>query len=213
MSIVNIMTELKARKISKILDMLIPVDPSQKTSTTAFKMLVATILSAQSTGKQTRKAADTLFAIADTPDKMIRLGELDIQDLIKTVGLFRNKAKAIYKTSQMLIDKYSGIVPGDLKALCELPGVGLKTASILLQFYFGQAAMPVDTHIFRCARRWGLSDRNTADGVSHDLQKLYPKTMWGKIHMQIVRFGRQYCPARNHDFSKCPVCSWAHEIG
>ena len=204
--------DIKIAKICKILDHYEPYIPSKSSSLSAFRCLIATILSAQSTGRQTRIAADALFSHADTPKQMILLGEENIRNIIKTVGLWRNKAKAIYKTSQALIDQHDGTVPADIIQLQKLPGVGLKTASIVMSFYFGLPAMAVDTHIFRSARRWGLSSAKSADGVSRDLQKLFPKENWNKMHVQIIRFARQYCRARPHVISRCPICSWAYSL-
>lgn len=197
-------------RICQILDIYEPYILSKSRSQSAFRTLIGTILSAQSTGKQTRTAANALFDKADTPRRMIALGRSEIENLIKTVGLWRNKAKAIFNSSVYIIERFEGDVPADIDKLQELPGVGLKTASIVMSFYFGQPAMAVDTHIFRSARRWGLSSAKSADGVSRDLQKLFPKQNWNKMHVQMIRFARQYCRARPHNISECPMCSWAY---
>lgn len=195
--------------ITATLDKYYPFVPADlRTKRTAFQCLVATILSAQSTGKQTATAANNLFeAGGNTPQNIVSMGEKEIQRLIKSVGLWRNKAKNIYKASQTLIEKFNSVVPSDLAQLQSLPGVGPKTAAIVLVFFFGQPAMPVDTHVFRCARRWGMSVSKTASRVSQDLQKIFPAAEWGKRHLQIVSFGRHYCKALRHDTATCPMCS------
>lgn len=204
------MISQRNRRVQEVLDEFTPYKPSIWKEKSAYRCLISTILSAQTTGLQTRIAAKSLFDVACDPVSMIDLGEEHIGRLIKNVGLWRNKAKAIYRTSIMILDEYDGQVPSDLQLLRSLPGVGLKTASIVMAFYFGQPAMPVDTHIFRCARRWGLSVAKNPDGVSRDLQSQFPSQQWNKLHVQIITFGRRYCTAKKHDSQRCPMCSWAN---
>lgn len=206
------MTSQKHRKVLRVLDEFTPYKPSKSKARSAYQCLISTILSAQTTAAQTRIASKSLFDIASDPASIIKLGEENIRRLIKNVGLWRNKAKAIYRSSVIVLDKYAGEIPADLEVLKSLPGVGLKTASIVMAFYFGKPAMPVDTHIFRCARRWGLSNARTADGVSRDLQGQFPSYEWNKLHVQIISFARQYCTAKKHIVNECPMCSWAYVL-
>lgn len=172
-----------------------------------FTLLVAVVLSAQATDVSVNKVTPTLFALADTPEKMVLLSPGQIESIIKPVGLSPAKSKAIHALSRILLDEHEGSVPMDMAALERLPGVGHKTASVVMSQAFGVAAFPVDTHIHRLAYRWKLSDGKNVLKTERDLKKLFPETMWNKLHLQIIYFGRKYCPARGHVPENCPVCS------
>lgn len=173
-----------------------------------YTLLVAVLLSAQTTDQRVNQVTKQLFQYAKTPEQMILLSVEFIESCVRPCGLGRKKAQAIWDLSQKLIQSYEGKVPSCLKDLETLPGVGHKTASVVLVQGFGKPAFPVDTHIFRCAKRWGLSDQKTVEGVEKDLKKVFPKDQWGKLHLQIIAFARQYCKARSHVKEKCPICSY-----
>ena len=143
------------------------------------------------------------------PKHFVKLGRKKIENLIKRIGIFRIKAKSIFNLSKILMEKYSGKVPKTFEQLEELPGVGHKTASVVMSQGFGYPAFPVDTHIHRLAKRWGLSKGSNVEMTERDLKKLWPKETWNKRHLQIIFFGREYCPARNHNMKLCKICSWA----
>ena len=172
-----------------------------------FRTLVSTILSAQSTNKQTAIVSNKLFAEAWTIREINLLPEQAVQSLISTSGLWRRKARAIKGCARVIVSKLNGIVPDTLAGLMSLPGVGHKTASIVMQFAYDTPAFPVDTHIFRCARRWGLSRQNTPQKISLDLQELFPRDSWKQLHIQIISFARKYCYAKRHVVADCPMCS------
>ncbi len=199
----------KAQKIGEILDRIYPRPGIPLEHRDPFTLLVAVVLSAQTTDAQVNKVTPALFARAKTPAAMAALSEREIHSLIRSCGLAPSKARNIRKLSQALIEDHSGRVPADLEALEELPGVGHKTASVVMVQSFGVPAFPVDTHIHRLAARWALSSGKSVEQTERDLKKLYPQSEWGKRHLQIIYFGREYCPARNHHSGACPVCSWA----
>ncbi|MCA9735430.1 endonuclease III [candidate division KSB1 bacterium] len=175
----------------------------------AYTLLVSVVLSAQTTDAMVNRVTPDLFALADTPAKMVLLEEETIREKIQKCGLAPRKAKAIYELSQILIDKHDGVVPKSFPDLEALPGVGHKTASVVMSQAFGEAAFPVDTHIHRLAYRWGLSNGKNVEQTEKDLKCLFPKDAWNRLHLQIIYFGRQYCPARGHDPAYCPICSIA----
>jgi endonuclease-3 len=197
----------RALAIAEILEQYFPVVPIPLEHRDPYTLLVAVLLSAQATDKSVNKVTPELFALADTPGKMVRLDPADIERIIKPVGLSPKKSRAIHELSAILVEKYGGSVPADMEALEALPGVGHKTASVVVSQAFGIPAFPVDTHIHRLAYRWKLSTGKNVVKTETDLKKLYPPEMWNKLHLQIIYFGREYCPARGHDPSKCPVCS------
>ena len=164
------------------------------------------LLSAQCTDERVNKVTPFLFAKAKTPQKMVGLEVADIKSIIRPCGLSPRKSKAIHELSQILIDKHDGEVPASFEALEALPGVGHKTASVVMSQAFGVPAFPVDTHIHRLAWRWGLSTGKNVTKTEVDLKKLFPKNQWNKLHLQIIFFGREYCPARGHNPLKCPIC-------
>lgn len=199
----------KARRIADILDDLHPQPPVPLDHVDPYTLLVSVLLSAQCTDARVNQVTPRLFARAATPDAMARLEVEEIQAIIRPCGLAPAKAKNIRRLSQILRDEYDGRVPEDLAALESLPGVGHKTASVVLVQAFGEPAFPVDTHIHRLAGRWGLSRARNVVEVERDLKKLFPSGQWGKVHLQIIYFGRSHCPARGHDLAACPICSWA----
>ncbi|HEX7153462.1 MAG TPA: endonuclease III [Thermoanaerobaculia bacterium] len=199
----------KAQRIGAILDDLYPTPPIPLLHENPFTLLIAVLLSAQTTDAQVNKATPALFARASTPAAMVALSEAEILGYIRSVGLSPTKAKNVKKLAQTLVEQYGGEVPRKLAALEELPGVGHKTASVVMTQAFGVPAFPVDTHIHRLAYRWGLSNGKNVEQTEADLKKLFPRDTWGRRHLQIIYFGREYCPARSHDYEGCPVCSWA----
>ncbi len=197
----------KVNDILAILDRYVPDPQIPLDHTDAYTLLIAVLLSAQCTDERVNKTTPHLFELADNPHDMAQLPVDQIREIIKPCGLSPAKSKAISKLSQILVDKYGGRVPDSFEALEELPGVGHKTASVVMTQVFGKPAFPVDTHIHRLAYRWGLSSGKSVDQTERDLKRLIPQDRWDKVHLQIIYFGRQYCPARGHDWRKCPVCS------
>ena len=174
--------------------------------TDPFTLLVAVMLSAQCTDARVNKVTPALFAAAPTPQAMVELGWERVREFIATCGLTETKAKRIVQTSALLLERHNGQVPCTFEELEALPGVGHKTASVVMTQAFGMPAFPVDTHIFRLARRWGLSRGTTVEKVEADLKKLFPKSAWNKLHVQLVLWGREHCPARGCRPS-CPICT------
>lgn len=199
----------KATRIREILDDLYPEPPIPLDHRDAYTLLVAVLLSAQTTDKRVNLVTPGLFERASTPHEMARVPEEEILELIRTCGLAPGKARAIRRLSEILVEEHDGQVPDDLDALEALPGVGHKTASVVLCQAFGRAAFPVDTHIHRLAARWGLSRGKTVEHTERDLKAVFPEATWSKVHLQIIYFGREHCPARGHDLTTCPICSWA----
>lgn len=197
----------KAKKIGEILDRLYPGPPIPLQHRDPFTLLVAVLLSAQTTDAQVNKVTPALFARASTPQQMAKLPEEEILSLIRSCGLAPSKAKNIRKLAQTLVDEHGGRVPRDLEALERLPGVGHKTASVVMTQAFGEPAFPVDTHIHRLAERWKLSNGRSVEQTERDLKKLFPREAWGRRHLQLIYFGREHCPARGHDADACPICS------
>ncbi len=199
--------ENRAKEIRRLLDKWIPHPKIPLDFTDPFTLLIATVLSAQCTDDRVNRTTPALFAEAPTPKAMAALDVHRIESIIRPCGLFKVKAKAIRRLSEELIERFGSKVPSSIKDLESLPGVGHKTASILLIYAFGQPAFPVDTHIFRCAKRWGLSSKTTVEGVEKDLKKIFPEESWARVHLQMVLFGRKYCPARGHQKEACPICA------
>lgn len=199
----------KAVRIQKILNDLYPDAPIPLDHEDAFTLLVAVLLSAQCTDARVNLVTPRLFARAATPAAMAKLRENEILGLIRSCGLAPAKSKAIKGLSQILVEKHGGSVPRDFAELEALPGVGHKTASVVMAQAFGEPAFPVDTHIHRLAARWGLSDGSSVARTERDLKRVFPRQAWNVLHLQIIYFGRQYCPALRHDLSRCPICSWA----
>ncbi len=199
----------KGRRIERILDRLFPDAHVPLEHVDPYTLLVAVVLSAQCTDVRVNQVTPALFARASTPDAMAKLSAAEIERIIRPCGLAPSKAKAIRALSLILRDQYASQVPDRLTALEALPGVGHKTASVVMVQGFGVPAFPVDTHIHRLAGRWGLSRAKNVAMVERDLRQLFPPEQWGKVHLQIILFGRRYCPARGHDLRACPICSWA----
>ncbi|MCU1349890.1 MAG: endonuclease [Acidobacteria bacterium] len=199
----------KALRIASILDSLYPAPPIPLEHQDPFTLLVAVLLSAQTTDVQVNKVTPALFALAATPAEMAERSVAEILGAIRSCGLAPGKAKNVKKLAQTLVAEHGGRVPADMEALERLPGVGHKTASVVMSQAFGVPAFAVDTHIHRLAWRWGLSSGKNVEQTERDLKKLWPPETWSRRHLQIIYFGREYCPARNHDFDACPICSWA----
>ena len=197
----------KARTIGEILDRLYPAPPIPLEHRDPFTLLIAVLLSAQTTDAQVNKVTPALFRLAHTPEEMAERSEAEILDAIRACGLAPTKAKNIRRLAQTLVDEHGGQVPRDIEALERLPGVGHKTASVVMSQAFGEPAFPVDTHIHRLAQRWGLSKGKNVIQTERDLKRVFPREEWGRRHLQIIYFGREYCPARGHDPDSCPICS------
>ena len=197
----------KAKIIGNMLDEMYPETPIPLVHYSAYTLLVAVMLSAQTTDKKVNEVTPALFKKADTPEKMAKLDVKLIQSIIKEIGLAPTKAKNLSKMAHQLIE--GGGVKQDWDYLESLAGVGHKTASVVMSQWFGVPAFPVDTHIHRLAARWGLSNGKSVDKTEKDLKHVWPKDEWNRKHLQIIFFGREHCPARNHDLKKCPICSWA----
>lgn len=198
----------KAERIGQILDDLYPRPPIPLDHRDPYTLLVAVALSAQTTDKKVNQITPALFAVADTPEKMAALGEAGILGLIREIGLAPTKARNLARAAQQIVDAGGEIRP-DWAFLESLPGVGHKTASVVMAQGFGVPAFPVDTHIHRLAGRWGLSDGSSVERTERDLKAVFPRDTWTRRHLQIIYFGRQYCPALRHDLTACAICSWA----
>ncbi|MDP1608779.1 MAG: endonuclease III [Chlamydiales bacterium] len=201
------MRKKRADLIGEILDDLFPNPPIPLQHTDAYTLLIAVLLSAQCTDARVNQVTNHLFAKASTPQEMILLTPQEIEEMIRPCGLGPTKSRAIWQLSHELINRYRGQVPKTLKSLETLPGVGHKTASVVLTQVFGKPAFPVDTHIHRCAKRWGLSEGKTVQQTEKDLKQLFPKKLWKLRHLQIIYFARKYCPAVKHSSATCPICS------
>ncbi len=199
----------KAERVRKILDDLYPEPPIPLDHSDPFTLLVAVLLSAQCTDVRVNQVTPELFALASTPEAMAKQSVAKIRSIIKPCGLSPQKSQAIATLSKMLVESHGGVVPANFEDLEALPGVGHKTASVVMCQAFGHPAFPVDTHIHRLAARWGLSNGKSVEKTERDCKGLFPEETWGKVHLQMIFFGREYCPARGHDLSECAICSWA----
>jgi endonuclease-3 len=199
--------EQKAKIIAKTLDKLFPQPPIPLKHKDPFTLLISVLLSAQTTDAMVNRVTPILFKKADTPRKMAKISVDEIREIIKPIGLAPTKAANIHKLSEILVEKHKGTVPANFEDLEALPGVGHKTASVVMAQAFGIPAFPVDTHIHRLAHRWGLSNGKSVVQTEKDLKRIFPENQWNKLHLQIIYFGREYCPARNHDPTECPLCS------
>jgi endonuclease-3 len=199
----------KADRIGEILDELYPEPPIPLEHVDPFTLLVAVALSAQTTDKKVNEVTPALFKKAPDAASMAELPVELILSIIRTVGLAPTKAKNLKAMAKQLVEEHGGRVPADMQQLEALPGVGHKTASVVMCQAFGKPAFPVDTHIHRLAARWGLSDGKSVAKTERDLKSLFPEDSWIRRHLQIIYFGREHCPARRHDLSQCPICSWA----
>jgi endonuclease III len=196
----------KAFEIMKILEDLYPEVPIPLKHKDPYTLLIAVLLSAQCTDERVNKITPHLFKLADNPYVMASMDQEVIEKVIKPCGLSAAKAKAIKGLSQILVEKYGGKVPQTFEDLESLPGVGHKTASVVMSQAFNYPAFPVDTHIHRLAFRWGLSTGKNVVKTELDLKKVIPVDKWNKLHLQIIFFGREFCPARGHNPTKCPIC-------
>jgi endonuclease-3 len=199
----------KAARILQILDELYPAPPIPLEHEDPFTLLVAVVLSAQTTDERVNQVTPALFARARTPREMAKLPVEEILAAIRTCGLAPGKARNLKRLGEILVEDHGGEVPRDMEALESLPGVGHKTASVVMAQAFGVPAFPVDTHIHRLAPRWGLSDGRSVEKTERDLKAVFPEEAWIRAHLSIIYFGREHCPARGHDLSRCPICSWA----
>lgn len=197
----------KALKIGALLDKLYPTTPIPLSHSSAYTLLVAVMLSAQTTDKKVNQVTPTLFANASTPEEMSVLEIETIQAFIREIGLAPTKAKNLRRMAEQLVE--GGGMRPDWEYLESLAGVGHKTASVVMAQWYGIPAFPVDTHIHRLAARWGLSEARNVVQTERDLKVLWPEETWIKRHLQIIFFGREHCPARNHDLTQCPICAWA----
>jgi endonuclease-3 len=199
----------KAERVRKILDELYAETEVPLRHEDAYTLLIAVLLSAQCTDVRVNEITPKHFARASTPEEMAKLSVATIRSIIKPCGLSPQKSKAIRRLSQILMEQHGGRVPQSFEALEALPGVGHKTASVVMTQAFGIPAFPVDTHIHRLAARWGLSNGKNVEQTERDLKKLFPEEAWAKLHLQIIYFGREHCPARGHDLASCRICGWA----
>lgn len=199
----------RAARIGRILDRLYPQTPIPLAHTDPFTLLVAVMLSAQTTDKKVNQVTPELFALADTPAKLARLPVARIRARIRTLGLAPTKARNLRRMAEQLLERHAGEVPRDEAALEALAGVGHKTASVVRAQAFGLPAFPVDTHIHRLAARFGLSSGKNVVQTERDLKRCFPEREWNRRHLQLIYFGREHCPARAHEPSRCPICCWA----
>lgn len=193
-------------QIIKILEELFPDPAIPLIHKDPYTLLIAVLLSAQCTDVRVNQVTPILFAKADTPQKMVLLDPKEIEEIIRPCGLAPTKSRAIWNLSQLLIKRHKGRVPKTFAALEKLPGVGHKTASVVMSQAFKRPAFPVDTHIHRCAERWGLSSGKSVEQTEKDLKRIFPKKLWNRLHLQIIYFARKYCPARGHKKELCPIC-------
>jgi endonuclease III len=199
----------KAARAHEILNELHAEVPVPLDHVDSFTLLIAVLLSAQTTDARVNLVTPALFKLGPNPKRMAKLSVDQILACIRTCGLAPSKAKNISRLSEMLLELHGGEVPETFEELEALPGVGHKTASVVMSQAFGVPAFAVDTHIHRLAARWGLSNGTTVEKTEADLKKLFPRESWNELHLQIIYFGREHCPARGHDLETCPICSWA----
>lgn len=200
----------KAERVAYIFDelqRLYPETPVPLDHKDPYTLLVAVLLSAQCTDERVNQVTPSLWELADNPADMAQCRVEDIQAIIRPCGLSPQKSKAIHKLSQILMDEHEGEVPADMEALERLPGVGHKTASVVMAQAFDVPAFPVDTHIHRLAQRWGLTNGKNVTQTEKDLKRLFPESHWNKLHLQIIFYGREYCSARGCDGRVCPICT------
>ncbi len=199
----------KAEKVAFVrdtLEKLYPETPVPLDHKDPYTLLIAVLLSAQCTDKKVNQITPLLFAQADTPQEMIKLSVEEIKAIIRPCGLSPMKSKGIYGLSKILLEQHNGEVPQSFEALEALPAVGHKTASVVMAQAFGVPAFPVDTHIHRLAYRWCLTNGKSVKQTEKDLKRLFDDSLWNKLHLQIIFFGREYCPAQRHDPLECPIC-------
>ena len=196
----------RVKIIIKRLEEIYPETPIPLDHQNAFTLLVAVVLSAQSTDKKVNELTKELFKVASSAEEMYKLGEAEIYKYIKQLGLAKTKAKNTYNLSKLIVERFNNIVPNSFQELESLPGVGHKTASVVMSQIFGIPAFPVDTHIHRLSQRWGLTSGKNVIQTEKDLKKLFPKHLWNKLHLQIIFYGREYCSARGCNGTICKLC-------
>jgi endonuclease III len=196
----------KAKDIVDMLEELYPETPIPLDHVDNFTLLISVLLSAQCTDERVNQVTPALWRLANNPKDMAEQDVDDIRDIIKPCGLSPTKSRAIKETSRIITEKYGGQVPESFEDLEQLPGVGHKTASVVMSQGFGHPAFPVDTHIHRLAIRWGLTKGKSVVHTEADCKKAFPKYLWNKLHLQIIFYGRAYCPARGHVLDNCPIC-------
>lgn len=199
----------KAERVAYVLQRLqalYPEPPVPLDHSDPYTLLIAVLLSAQCTDERVNQVTPALFARASTPQKMVTLSVEEIREYIRPCGLSPQKSKAIHRLSEMLIEDHDGVVPENIEALERLPGVGHKTASVVMSQAFGEPAFPVDTHIHRLAQRWGLSSGKNVTQTERDLKRLFPRESWNRLHLQIIFYGREFCSARGCDGRVCEIC-------
>ena len=202
------MNEIQRSKIIlKILNKIYPKTPIPLKHTNKFTLLISVLLSAQTTDVNVNNVTKNIYPKYNKPEHFLKLGRKKIENLIKSIGIFRVKAKSVYLLSKQLIENHGGKVPDNFEDLEKLPGVGHKTASVVMSQGFGYPAFPVDTHIHRLAQRWGLTNGKNVVQTEEDLKKLFPKSSWNKLHLQIIYYGREYCKARECYGLTCKICT------
>ena len=197
----------RSKKILKILNKIYPKTPIPLKHRNKFTLLVSVLLSAQTTDLNVNNVTKNIYPKYNKPEHFVKLGRKKIENLIKSIGIFRIKAKSVYLLSKQLIENHGGKVPDNFEDLEKLPGVGHKTASVVMSQGFGYPAFPVDTHIHRLAQRWGLTNGKNVIQTEEDLKKIFPKRSWNKLHLQIIYYGREYCKARECYGLTCKICT------
>ena len=197
----------RAKVIQKILNKIYPQTPSPLDHKDNFTLLISVLLSAQCTDVNVNNVTKNIYPKYNKPEHFVKLGRKKIEKLIRSIGIFRIKAKSVYNLSKTLVDKYNGKVPRTFEELEELPGVGHKTASVVMSQGFGYPAFPIDTHIHRLAQRWGLTSGKNVIKTEEDLKRLFPKKYWNKLHLQIIYYGREFCKARECYGISCKICT------
>ena len=197
----------RAKIVLKILNKIYPKTPIPLRHRNKFTLLVSVLLSAQTTDVNVNNVTKNIYPKYNNPEQFVKLGRKKIENLIKSIGIFRVKAKSVYLLSKQLIEKHNGKVPDNFNDLEKLPGVGHKTASVVMSQGFGYPAFPVDTHIHRLAQRWGLTNGKNVVQTEEDLKRLFPKKSWNKLHLQIIYYGREYCKARECYGLTCKICT------
>ena len=198
--------EQRAKIVLRTLNKIYPKTPIPLKHRNIFTLLVSVLLSAQCTDVNVNNVTKNIYPKYNKPEHFVKLGRKKIEKLIRSIGIFRIKAKSVYNLSKTLVEKYNGKVPKTFEQLEELPGVGHKTASVVMSQGFGYAAFPVDTHIHRLSQRWGLTNGKNVVQTEEDLKRLFPKKYWNKLHLQIIFYGRQYCQARSCYGLECEIC-------
>ena len=197
----------RAKKVLKILNKIYPTTPIPLKHRNIFTLLISVLLSAQCTDVNVNNVTKNIYPKYNRPEHFVKLGRKKIEKLIRSIGIFRVKAKSVYNLSKTLVEKYHGKVPKTFKELEELPGVGHKTASVVMSQGFGYPAFPIDTHIHRLAQRWGLTNGKNVLQTEKDLKRLFPKKYWNKLHLQIIYYGREFCKARGCYGISCKICT------